>query len=147
MIMNLIECLQMKANKYFTVEEIVSKEVYELLGDEAIKLFDVEALEVLEDVREILGVPLTCNNWNIGGNRNYSGYRDLNCKIGAPKSAHKTGQAFDLISSKMSAHDMRECIKACEHMLRHNIRIEDGVDWLHIDVKNKTSNKIIMFNA
>lgn len=52
----------MKANKYFTVEELVSKEVYELLGDEAIKLFDPKAIEVLEDVREILNVPLICNN-------------------------------------------------------------------------------------
>lgn len=137
----------MKANKYFTVDELVSKEVYELLGDEAIKLFDPKALEVLEDVREILGIPLTCNDWNNGGNRNDSGYRDLNCKIGASKSAHKTGQAFDLISSTMSANDMRNRIQLCAHMLRHNIRMEDGVSWLHIDVKNKTSKKIIMFKA
>lgn len=137
----------MKANKYFTVDELVSKEVYELLGDEAIKLLDPKALEVLEDVREILGIPLICNDWNIGGNRNNSGYRDLNCKIGAPKSAHRNGQAFDLISTIMSANDMRNRIQLCAHMLRHNIRIEDGVEWLHIDVKNKTSKKIITFEA
>ena len=52
----------MKANKYFTVKELVSKEVYDLLGDEAIKLFDPKALQVLEDIREILGIPLICNN-------------------------------------------------------------------------------------
>ena len=54
----------MKANKYFTVEELVSKDVYDLLGDEAIKLFDPKALEVLEDVREILGIPLTGTSVN-----------------------------------------------------------------------------------
>ena len=137
----------MKANKYFTVDELVSKEVYELLGDEAIKLFDPKALEVLEDVREILGIPLICNDWNTGGHRNNSGYRDLNCKIGAPKSAHRNGQAFDLISNVLSANEMRNRIQLCAHMLRHNIRMEDGVNWLHIDVKNTTSQKIITFKA
>ncbi len=44
------------------LELIVSKEVYDLLGDEAIKLFDPKALQVLEDIREILGIPLICNN-------------------------------------------------------------------------------------
>lgn len=52
----------MKANKYFTVKELVSKSVYDLLGDNAVKLIDAKALEVLEDIREILGVPLICNN-------------------------------------------------------------------------------------
>lgn len=137
----------MKANKYFTVEELVSKEVYELLGDEAIKLFDPKALEVLEDVREILDVPLICNNWRSGGSRDDCGYRDLKCSVGASKSAHKTGQAFDLVSNVLSANEMRNRIQLCAHMLRHNIRMEDGVNWLHIDVKNTTSQKIITFNA
>lgn len=137
----------MKANKYFTVEELVSKEVYELLGDEAIKLFDPKAIEVLEDVREILNVPLICNNWASGGSRDDCGYRDLKCSIGASKSAHKTGQAFDLVSNVLSANEMRNRIQLCAHMLRHNIRMEDGVNWLHIDVKNTTSKKIITFNA
>lgn len=137
----------MKANKYFTVEELVSKEVYELLGDEAIKLFDPKALEVLEDVREILDVPLICNNWRSGGSRDDCGYRDLKCSVGASKSAHKTGQAFDLVSNVLSANEMRNRIQLCAHMLRHNIRMEDGVNWLHIDVKNTTSQKIITFKA
>lgn len=137
----------MKANKYFAVEELVSKEVYELLGDEAIKLFDPKALEVLEDVREILAVPLICNNWRSGGSRDDCGYRDLKCSIGASKSAHKTGQAFDLVSNVLSANEMRNRIQLCAHMLRHNIRMEDGVNWLHIDVKNTTSQKIITFKA
>lgn len=137
----------MKANKYFTVDELVSKEVYELLGDEAIKLFDPKALEVLEDVREILDVPLICNNWRSGGSRDDCGYRDLKCSVGASKSAHKTGQAFDLVSNVLSANEMRNRIQLCAHMLRHNIRMEDGVNWLHIDVKNTTSQKIITFKA
>ena len=45
-----------------------------------------------------------------GGSRNNCGYRDLNCTIGASKSAHKDGMAADLISVKMSAADMRKKI-------------------------------------
>lgn len=52
----------MKANKYFTVEELVSEEVYDLLGDNAIRLLEPAAVQILEEVREILGVPLICNN-------------------------------------------------------------------------------------
>lgn len=147
MIMNLIRNLDMKANKYFTVEELVSKDVYDLLGDEAIKLFDPKALEVLEDVREILGIPLTCNDWHLGGDRDYCGYRDLRCTIGAPKSAHKTGQAFDLISPILSASEMRKRIQLCAHKLRHNIRIEDDVTWLHIDVVGNHRQKIYLFKG
>ena len=51
-----------KANKYFNVDELVSKEVYELLGDNAIKLIDTRLLKVIEEIRELLGVPLICNN-------------------------------------------------------------------------------------
>jgi hypothetical protein len=51
-----------KATKYFEVEELVSKEVYKLLGDNAIKLIDDRLLVVLDEIREILNVPLICNN-------------------------------------------------------------------------------------
>ena len=137
----------MKANKYFTVKELVSEDVYDLLGDNAIKLLDTNALEVLEDVREILGVPLICNNWEFGGKRNYCGYREIPCTVGAPRSAHRDGKAFDLISVKMDAEKMRNILKQNAHKLRHKIRIEDGVSWLHIDVRNPYSDKIYFFNA
>ena len=64
----------MLANKYFDVKELVPKEVYEELGDQgSLNLLNPIALKALEEVREILGVPLICNNWAAGGNRNYSG--------------------------------------------------------------------------
>lgn len=52
----------MQANKYFQVKELVSSKIYSQYGDDAIKFLDQKALEVLENVREILGVPLICNN-------------------------------------------------------------------------------------
>lgn len=51
-----------KATKHFNTEELVSKQVFDIIGDDAIKLFDPKALETLEAIREILNVPLICNN-------------------------------------------------------------------------------------
>lgn len=116
-----------KATNHFDIEELVSSQVFNIIGDDAIKLFDPKALESLEAIREILNVPLICNNWAEGGNRDDCGYRDKLCTIGAPKSAHKEGKAFDLISNKMSAQEMRSLLLKNQSLLPHNIRIEDEV--------------------
>lgn len=135
-----------KATKHFNTEELVSKQVFDVIGDDAIKLFDPKALETLEIIREILDVPLICNDWADGGTRDDCGYRDKLCTIGASKSAHKEGKAFDLISNKMSASEMRARIIANQKRLPHNIRIEDEVSWLHFDVRDK-GVKVYLFKA
>lgn len=116
-----------KATKHFNTEELVSKQVFDVIGDDAIKLFDPKALETLEAIREILDVPLICNDWKSGGTRDDCGYRDKLCTVGASNSAHKEGKAYDLISSKMSAQEMRDIIITNQDKLPYNIRIEDGV--------------------
>jgi hypothetical protein len=103
-------------------------------------------LETLEAIREILNVPLICNNWADGGSRDDCGYRDKLCTIGASKSAHKEGKAFDLISTKMSAQEMRDLIVTNQDKLPYNIRIEDEVSWLHFDVRDK-GVKVYLFKA
>lgn len=54
--------IHMQANRYFQVKELVSSKIYNQYGDDAIKFLDPKALEALENVREILNVPLICNN-------------------------------------------------------------------------------------
>lgn len=142
----------MMANKYFDIKELVPKEIYEELGEEkCLDLFDPIALKALEEVREILNIPLICNNWASGGSRNYCGYRQENCPIGAKYSQHKKGNAFDLISNSKSAKQMRYELEKNQSKLTHPIRIEkwDGngneTTWLHIDTKNFTGNKKIYF--
>lgn len=135
-----------KATKHFNTEELVSKQVFDVIGDDAIKLFDPKAIETLEVIREILDVPLICNDWADGGTRDDCGYRDKLCTIGASKSAHKEGKAFDIISNKMSASEMRARIIANQKRLPYNIRIEDEVSWLHFDVRDK-GVKVYLFKA
>ena len=47
----------------FKIWELVPPEVYASKGDAAIELFDPEALAMLDDYRDFLGVPVTVNNW------------------------------------------------------------------------------------
>lgn len=137
-------------SKYFLVEELVDEEVYSILGDNAIRLLDNRLIETIDKIREILGVPLICNNWCWGGSRDQCGYRSVKCNIGAEKSFHKRGMAVDLISIKMSAKDMREKLDKNKHLLPYPIRIEKWdnngeISWLHVDVSENTKGQKIYF--
>lgn len=145
-----------KATKHFNTEELVSKQVYDIIGDDAIKLFDPKAIESLEAIREILNVPLICNNWADGGSRDDCGYRDKLCTIGAKNSMHRKGMAFDLVSPRMTAKEMRYKLDENKDLLIHPIRVEKWqgkkdedheISWLHIDVGDTKGEKIYWFLA
>lgn len=142
----------MLTSKYFTVEELVDEETYDLLGDQAIKLIDERLIKTIDSVREILGVPLICNNWHWGGSRDLCGFRNNKCSLGAPKSYHKKGEAVDLISTQMSAKDMRIKLEKYQDTLPYPIRIEKWdnngeISWIHIDLGDTKGNKIYFFRA
>lgn len=148
----IVKWMAMMANKYFHIKELVSKKVYEVYKDTAKYLLDPLALKVLENVREILGVPLICNNWARGGNRQYCGFREKGCGVGTPKGWHYKGKAFDLISKQMSAKDMWEKLEKNKHLLICPIRIEkwEGdkeITWLHFDLGDTKGKKIYFFRA
>lgn len=110
--------------------------------------FSSELLETIDIVRDIIGKPLICNTWYQNGNRRWSGFRPQYCEIGAAKSLHKEGKAVDIICSSYTAEEMRKIIKDNKDKLPYKIRIEDGVSWLHIDVKERKDNaKIYFFKA
>ena len=111
-------------SKYFSTQELVDKETYELLGDDAIKLIDERLIETIDAAREILDVPLICNNWHWGGKRSQCGYRTKKSKTGSKTSYHKKGQAVDLISTQMSAKEMRDKLEQEKENLPIPIRIE-----------------------
>ena len=99
-----------------------------------------------------MDVPLICNNWHWGGNRSQCGYRSKKSTTGSKNSFHKKGKALDIISTKMSAKEMREKIKQEEDKLPLPIRIEKWdnkgeISWLHIDLGNTKGNKIYFFRA
>lgn len=146
--------------KYFELYELLPPELYTydmMVSEEArerafANYFDTKLLETIDVVREIIGLPLICNTWFQDGNRRNSGFRTQQCEVGVAQSQHKLGKAVDLICHKMSAEDMRQKIEANKDKLPYQIRIERGVNWLHIDTKGSDSKrdinkKIIYFNG
>ena len=132
---------------YFKIQELVDKDTYELLGDQAWKLLDNNLLILIDKLREKFG-SATINNWNIGGNFSKSGFRVYNEKIGAKKSLHKFGLACDLKFSNYTAEKIRQEIRSNEEFWKQYIsRIENDVNWLHVDLKDFDSSKnIYWFN-
>ena len=138
--------------KYFKPYEVVSKTVYTIYRDESIKFMDNRLLETLDVIREILGVPLVINDWYWGGKNQQRGLRENTCQIVKSKgntlylSSHCFGRAFDAVSAKMSAENMRKKIVDNAYKLPYPIRMESNVTWLHVDL-NMLSNapKITFF--
>lgn len=135
-----------EVERYFDIKELVSKRVYEKYKSSAWRFFDPRLLETLVVLRrDILCVPLVCNNWKSGGSLQQRGLRENVCDIVRKKtdfdvmylSAHTIGMAVDLSSGKMTADEMRDKIIRNSGKLPYNVRIEDGESaptWLHIDV-------------
>lgn len=143
--------------QYFEIYELIPREVFRLEDmrnkDKHMQpgwsYLDERLLITIDAIREIIGKPLICNTWFQDGNRENCGYRTSGCTIGALKSQHKLGRAVDLICPYMSAEEMRQKIKKDEDKLPFPIRIEDGVSWLHVDVKEMDykGKKIYFFKA
>lgn len=104
--------------KYFSTsleqfsKEVLPPDIYNKWGIQGLRKMNQDVLEFLDEFRFGCGVPLTVNSWSWGGNRTQSGLRDVNFygsqdKMDASLSDHITGNALDIISSKLTAHELR----------------------------------------
>lgn len=146
--------IKAKLSKYFKTTELVCPHVYERFGESAWNYFDIRLLEVLLWLRVALGLPITINDWRAGKTQ-----RGLRCnlcqivkeKIRAYLSSHIFGKGIDFDVKGMNAHDVRQWINDHKSELPHNIRLEvlcngKEITWVHLDVCNETSEKIVYFN-
>ena len=138
---------------------LISKyfEDFELVGPEFIKtnlpvkwFIDKELLSVLDALREEFG-PITINNWKSGGQYKESGLRMPNTGTGASFSQHKFGKAADLKFKNHTVQDVYKAILANEAKwvakgLTTLENITATPSWLHIDVRNTGSDKILIVN-
>lgn len=133
--------------KYFNIKELVCPHVYEKYGERAWIFLDAMALRLLLVLRrDILKVPLVCNTKTL----TQRGLRCNRCEIVRGKispylSAHVTGKGFDLSSSAMSAEEMRLKIAENVDLLPCKVRIEQDVNWLHIDVYDEMQTSKIKY--
>lgn len=127
--------------KYFKPYELVDRKTYELFGDDSLMFFNFISLQMLDDLRDFLGVPLIINNWKSGGSYEFSGFRPKWCDVGGEYSQHRLGQAFDIKPVKMSISDA--FIKIINNMA--DVRLQDIAaiedvqytpTWLHVDCRH-----------
>jgi hypothetical protein len=137
--------------RFFELEELVDEQTFKKYGSACWQFFDPKALEMLDNVREFLNVPLIVNNWHSGGDFQFRGYRPVWCGVGAPQSAHKRGRAFDFDAKGMTAEEVRQdIIREQNNPLLTGIqRMEADVGWIHIDNAEVPKNKerIYLFHA
>lgn len=128
--------------KHFKTTELVSKELYTMLGERSIKLFDKSVLDSLDNLRERWGSFIRINDWSKGGPYNQSGLRELNSKVGAVKSKHKEAIAFDVKTQNIKK--FYEFVTTTPGL--NIIRVEDinfTPSWVHIEFgENKGLPKI-----
>ncbi len=93
-------------------KQVVPPSFWERWGVKALDKMDQRILDFIEEFRKDCGVPLTCNDWSWGGDYSQRGVRDVNQygsyeKMEESRSDHLMGRAVDLVSSKLSAHELR----------------------------------------
>lgn len=151
--------------KHFKSYEIVDIETYDRLGEEgSLALFKPIVLQALDDLWEFFNieyhkiygvnkVSITINDWKWGGKSQWRGLRtpEKARELGAPKSRHICGDAFDCTIKGFTADEARKLImQNKDNPLLINItRLEDKVSWLHWDMKPLVNGqkRIYLFKA
>ena len=122
--------------KHFKIYEFVDKETYELLGEQAWKLFNMDLLLDLDWLRFKLDKKITVNDWYWGGEYQNRGFRTAKSTVGSTTSQHRSGNAVDFTVDGMTAEEVRQFILDNEDTYEDINRMEDDVSWVHIDGKH-----------
>lgn len=136
----------MNRPRYFTIHELADPSIIKDLGEEGTwVLLDPVLFPALDWLRETFG-PLRIN----GGGYKESGLRRKDTKTGSPRSAHKSGQAYDIkpmdktVTVQMMYHFIIE--NEVEAMAKGITELEDisfTPTWLHVSCRPHTLGKKI----
>lgn len=136
---------------HFRIEELVPRETFRQLGGLAWILFDNRLLYTLDCLREYFDFPLIVNDWKWGGTNHFRGFRPSDCTVGVKYSQHRFGRAIDLKPGhngiNCTAEYMRLEIIANSKLFPHITSMEDGVSWLHFDIRNTNNDHIKLFKG
>ena len=140
----------MKA-KYFTLFELVCPHVLAKYKERAWMFLDSRLILNLDTIRERIGKPIYVNRDGL----TQRGLRCPQCQIVRDKfeagvlymSAHTMGKAVDFDVEGMTAEEVRGWLAEHGSYLPYPIRVENDVNWLHMDVfPNRDNEKIYFFN-
>jgi len=143
----------MYAPKHFAPAELLpglsGDETWESLDPALRSQIDDRLLETADDVRDLLCVPCTVNNYASGGERQWCGLRTPDCTVGVAHSQHRLGRAADLHPEGMTADEARAKIRqaVANGDLAQLGGVELGVSWLHIDVRPRVDGSVVEFHA
>ena len=126
--------------KYFKAHELVPPAIYDKFGERSFMFLDDRLLKLCDALREEFG-SATINNYKWGGDRVASGLRSPDSPHYSPTSQHSFGRAVDILFKEFDSEHVRNSIKKhsnfwCDDMGVDSITLEDGVSWLHIDIRN-----------
>lgn len=137
-------------HKYFQISELVCEHTHSKWGERSWQFLDTDFLHCLLVIRrDILKEPMTCNYKGAY----QRGLRCNMCELVKEKkkvylSSHILGKAGDFTCKGMTAQEARSRIRNNAHLLPCNIRLENGVSWLHFDVLPQygVDKKVYEFN-
>jgi len=137
----------MKVSNNFVIQEFIPPQIYSMFGggERCLWYIDRRIILATQLLRDILGSPLTANNWHTGGPYSERGYRIPNTKTGAKFSQHKFGRAVDLSSDKYTPAQMLEAMRANFDKFKEiGILTVENLEftptWLHMDCRQPLSN-------
>lgn len=138
-------------HRYFQVSELVCPHTHSKWGERSWQFLDTAYLHNLLVIRrDILQTPMVCNH----GEQMQRGLRCNRCDIVQQKSSvylssHVLGKAGDFSVKGMTAEEARGRIRNNAGLLPYPLRMEAGVNWLHIDVlpQYNISQKVYEFKG
>jgi hypothetical protein len=137
---------------YFYVQELVPKAIFDQFNGQSWQFIQPEIIETINVIREYFNRPVIVNDWMNGGKLEYRGYRPplytkniKNFILSARHSMHYFGAAVDLSVHQMLADEVRGVILSKSHIFPHVKRMEEGVSWVHLDIKETGKDDIVLF--
>lgn len=134
--------------RYFNIKELVCNHVYNTFGEKAWMFLSTQLLHTILILRtQIINLPMIVNTSNL----KQRGLRCNMCPLVKSKtkcylSSHTTGNGIDFTCNAKSAEEIRQIIKANQDKLPYKIRLEEGVNWVHLDCYDPGfENKITTF--
>lgn len=131
------------------ITEVVSQDVYNKFGINAVWFLDHRIINVVEWLRVYFNKPVILNNWYNGGKIEHAGYRTPDCRIGAKFSQHKFGRALDFNIQDFQPEVIRNFIRKQFPMLRNlglSAMEKDTPSWVHIDCRYTGLKYLLEFN-
>jgi len=94
----------------FHLDEFIHPDYMRKFGQNALWFIDHRIVTIAQELRTDLGVPITINNYETGGQYKSSGLRVQSAKIGAKYSQHKYGRAIDCKFKGISIQEVSDMI-------------------------------------